>query len=95
MRTMNPLSVWLIFGVLLLGELARAQTAGLPASAGTALLVLPRPGIPVSVEQIEERSRMAPDGSLRNAHSPDSKLAPPGSPIARYSPSPVTTTSSR
>ncbi|MFZ3213601.1 MAG: hypothetical protein WA188_19010 [Terriglobales bacterium] len=55
--------VWLTFGVALFAALVSAQTAHNPANSGAAPLVLPRPGIPASLEQTEERSRQLEDGT--------------------------------
>lgn len=46
---------WLTLSVVFIAVLASAQTV--PATSGAALFVLPRPGVPISLEQIEERSR--------------------------------------
>ncbi len=55
--------VWLTFGVALFATLVSAQTAPNPANSGAAPLVLPRPGVPASLEQTEERSRKIEDGT--------------------------------
>ncbi|MFZ0770396.1 MAG: hypothetical protein WCA49_04425 [Candidatus Sulfotelmatobacter sp.] len=52
---------WL--GFALLAVLASAQAAEVPARPGIGLLVPPRPGVPVSLEQIEVRSRNSEDGT--------------------------------
>jgi hypothetical protein len=44
--------------------LASAQPTHSPATSGAALLVLPRPGVPISMEQIQERSRKLEDGTV-------------------------------
>jgi hypothetical protein len=46
---------WLTLSVVFIAVLASAQTV--PATSGAALFVLPRPGVPISLEQIEELSR--------------------------------------
>ena len=56
--------VWPMFGAALLAVLASAQTADDPDSSGAALLLLPRSGVPVSFEQIEDRSPRQ-DGASR------------------------------
>ncbi len=58
------MTAWLTLSVVLIAVLASAQIAH-PAAAtsSAALLVLPRPGVPISMEQIEERSRKLEDGT--------------------------------
>jgi hypothetical protein len=51
------MAVWLVCGVTLFAVLASAQTKDIvPAKSGPADLVPPRPGVPLSLEQVEERS---------------------------------------
>ena len=50
-------------GIVLLALLASAQTTHTVPRSGAALLVLPRPGVPLSFEQIEESSRKFDDGA--------------------------------
>jgi len=56
------MTAWLTLSVVFIAVLASAQTAHPPATSGAALLVLPRPGVPISLEQIEERKRKLEDG---------------------------------
>ena len=58
------MTAWLTLSVVFIAVLASAQTAHPPATLGAALLVLPRPGVPISLEQIEERSRKLENGAV-------------------------------
>jgi hypothetical protein len=57
------MTVWLTLAGVFIAVLASAQITHSPATSGAALLVLPRPGVPISLEQIEERSRKLEDGT--------------------------------
>jgi hypothetical protein len=57
--------VWFTFGAALFAVLASAQIDGVPARSGAGVFVLPRPGVPVSLDQIEERSRKLEDGTSK------------------------------
>jgi hypothetical protein len=58
----GPMTAWLTLSVAFVAVLVSAQTAHPPATPGAALLVLPRSGVPISLEQIEERWRQGKDG---------------------------------
>lgn len=47
---------WLVAGILLFAVLALVQVSNPPERSGAADLVFPRPGVALSLEQIEERS---------------------------------------
>lgn len=72
-----PMMVWLTLGVVVSAMLVSAQTtngAGGPsAAADTSILVAPSPGVPVSLEQIEEDSGKS-DGGASTANVKESRV---------------------
>jgi hypothetical protein len=52
-----------LLGVILAAGLTLGQSGQTPAISSAQLLVLPRPGIPISFEQVEEHSRKLGDGT--------------------------------
>jgi hypothetical protein len=56
------MTVWLMIGVVLFAIFVRTQSAEAPAERAD-LLVLPSPGVPISLEQVEEGPRKLQDGT--------------------------------
>src|SRR5215472_18203454 len=54
---------WFTLGIVLLAVVVSADTTHTPASSGAIFLVLPRPGAPLSFDQIEESSRKLDDST--------------------------------
>jgi len=57
------MTMWFALAIGLLGLLATAQTTNTPPTTAAAILVLPRSGMALSFEQIEERWRRLGDGA--------------------------------
>src|SRR5438445_4627850 len=64
------MTFWIVFAAALFATVALAQTTDSPARPGASSLALPRPGVALSLEQTEERSRKTKGGaSVETIHS--------------------------